>query len=114
MTEAKLLKDKFIDLDQQMAAIRAEKKKLIDDTIAACPHDLRDIAEAPYRSGVLFSDRPERVCLQCGLSEEGWGCGHKLLAPGVYSGLAAIDRDRLRKVSTKYVWQNGDITYYVG
>lgn len=26
-----------------------------------------------------YCDPPKRICLDCGLTEEGWGCGHIVL-----------------------------------
>lgn len=43
-----------------------------------CSHD--KIGELPYKSDKwLGSTPPIRVCFNCGMSEEGWGCGYIVL-----------------------------------
>lgn len=62
-----------------------EMKVLIDefDTLVAgaqshCAH--RQLGECDYHPSEYFSALPPiRVCLTCGLSEEGWGCGYSIL-----------------------------------
>jgi hypothetical protein len=45
---------------------------------AACPHAA--IAECEYEHGAFSDSRPPlRICLDCGLTEEGWGIGYKVL-----------------------------------
>lgn len=64
----------------------------------SCDHS--DIAECEYVPSDWYSDAkaPERICLSCGLAEEGWGCGYKVLIER--SGLTprGIPRDVFYKI----------------
>ena len=42
-----------------------------------CRH--RHIGECELTQHSGWLERPERVCMKCGLSEIGWGCGHHAL-----------------------------------
>lgn len=65
------------------ARLRKEKKRYAE-TVAAiqleCYHE--SVAECQYYTGEWtdFTLPPQRVCLECGLSEQGWGTGYKLLS----------------------------------
>lgn len=65
---------RIIDADLRLR----KEKKLYAETVASiqreCYHE--SVAECQYYAG----DPPQRVCLECGLSEEGWGTGYKLLS----------------------------------
>lgn len=44
-----------------------------------CTHPVDQLRECPWRENYYFHSDPEmRVCLVCGLAEEGWGRGRKL------------------------------------
>jgi hypothetical protein len=85
------------------AKILAKKKRVraamltcaatIADVQKKCKH--KELAECEYQTGYFDSAfPPTRVCLSCGLSEDGWGCGYIVLkAPDEKVG--RINRDRL-------------------
>jgi hypothetical protein len=59
-----------------------------------CPHPVEQLRECDYRPSDYGNAIPEmRVCLVCGLSEEGWGRGRRLHW-GHY-GVPKISRDQL-------------------
>jgi hypothetical protein len=61
-----------------LAAAQMKYRYLLADTIAECKHE--HVGEAPYKHNEWMPSDPDfRVCLQCGLREEGWGCGYKIL-----------------------------------
>lgn len=69
------------DINQKLAKLRKAQEEL-DQTIEKvqneCPHD--SIAECDYKQMEFFDSLPPlRICLDCGLSEEGWGCGFRVL-----------------------------------
>lgn len=58
-----------------------------------CSHS--NIAESKYRSSDQ-SGPPYRICLNCGLTEEGWGCGYHFLKDDLMSNPAVtITREEL-------------------
>jgi hypothetical protein len=64
--------------------MRVKRSGLIAAMKRECPHPLEQIREAPHLTdplGMNFHRAPFRVCLDCGLAEEGWGCGYHGLAP---------------------------------
>lgn len=61
------LKSAQHDLDMVISSVQSE-----------CKHE--SIAECDYKPSEFFNALPPmRVCLECGLSEEGWGCGFRVL-----------------------------------
>jgi hypothetical protein len=79
---------------------KAEKmlKKVIESVQDDCKHE--NIAECDYHpSEYGYSSLPLRVCLDCGVSEEGWGCGFRVLVEK-QKGLSPrqISRDDLYSV----------------
>ena len=61
------------------------KKAFLDATVAiqqsGCPHS--DIAECDsLHSDYFYSSPPLRICLDCGITEECWGCGFRTLYIG--------------------------------
>lgn len=45
-----------------------------------------------------------RVCLDCGLTDEGWGCGYQVLTPA-REHIGRISRDKLLNIRTASLWQ---------
>lgn len=46
----------------------------------ACDHPIDSVVEAEYSRGDYGdSQKPYRVCKQCGFAEEGWNCGNQVL-----------------------------------
>lgn len=57
---------------KKLSAVKESFRTLIKHEQTKCKHE--DIAEASDMSGA-----PVRICLSCGLSEEGWGSGYTVL-----------------------------------
>lgn len=70
--------------------------------VSRCKH--RDIAECDYMSGDWSSLPPARVCLKCGVAEEGWGSRYRVLE--TENLLKRIDRSTLYQLRT--VWFTDD------
>lgn len=113
MSKAKLLSDKLPEIYAEVERLRTQMRQIIDAAIESCPHELAYVWEIPFREGPLFTHLPKRVCINCGLSEEGWGCGYRLLGKNVYSGIAAATEEMWRQVVSKFVPQEGESVYYV-
>lgn len=77
----------------------AEFAELVEAAQDACPHPISSIREAPHeRFSWGGCSRPFRVCIECGLAEEGWGIGYQRLGQGVYSGVASLSREDAAKL----------------
>jgi hypothetical protein len=65
----------------------------VEDLQGCCEHPESEVIEAPELSdSYSFRYPPFRVCKVCGYSEEGFGCGYKLLRYGSYSVRRATSR----------------------
>lgn len=81
------------EIDKKIDDLHQERIDLIAERIRNCDHPKESIRECEYREGVLFLFRPERVCLKCGLVEEGW-VYHALAGLG---SVRQMTRDEMRK-----------------
>ena len=85
-------------LDQANAAVTLASLMLDNARVKiqlACPH--REVVEADYwPSDYGHSMPPFRVCVVCGFSEEGWGCGYQILASEVARAVTRDEGYRLR------------------
>lgn len=64
-----------------------------------CRHS--HIAECEYEGGAWHTHEPERICLDCGMTEIGWGPGYQVLKPMKWSQIATvakIERNDLYKL----------------
>jgi hypothetical protein len=84
-------------LAEKITQLQERKKLLLRRAQGRCSHPITSIREAPYRKGILYTARPFRVCIECGLKEEGWGTGYHDLAPSIYSGIASLSREEAEK-----------------
>ena len=85
---------------------QTELEDVVNSVQSDCPHV--SVAECDYKPSEYFNAQPPmRVCLDCGMSEEGWGCGFKVLREKVI-GLTPrkISREDLYSVRCgKYIPQ---------
>ena len=96
------------ELLKRIDALKIERKKLDEriETLSTklmskCPHSFEALREADSASS-SFGTPPFRVCIDCGLAEEGWGCGYRKLGGGCYSGIPTLPRDAARKYVRRY------------
>lgn len=86
--------DEIKELDQRindLRSIRAEKLAIIQ---SECRHN--NILEVEYKSGNFFGAFPPfRVCVDCGLAEEGWHCGYYKL--NTREEVPRISREKARR-----------------
>jgi hypothetical protein len=82
-------------MQQRIKTLEEASADLLKELQQECPHPLEAIVEAPHRSYQYLerSTPPFRVCRACGLAEEGWGCGYRLLAPRNYSSVPELSRE---------------------
>lgn len=97
------------DINKYKDKLELAKQNLdlvVDAVQSECTHE--NIAECDYKPLEFFDSlAPMRVCLECGLSEEGWGCGFKVLKEKI-EGLSPrkISRDDLYSIRCgKYISQ---------
>lgn len=65
------------DYDAQIEVLKTERALVIHRMQNECKHP--NILEAEYQSDTLggcYHTPPFHVCVDCGLAEEGWGCGY--------------------------------------
>lgn len=67
---------KIIEAEQQFDQAHDNYKQTLIDVQCSCSH--KNTVERKYFciAEWLPAHAPVRVCLDCGLGEEGWGCGH--------------------------------------
>jgi hypothetical protein len=77
-----------------------------DETRAALRRTIRDVVLKCKHEHVAEDDGapPWRICLDCGLTDEGWGCGFQFLTNN-RKGVGSIDHDEAIKLRTTSVWQ---------
>ena len=74
----KLLNEEINKCLDKLKAAQNDLNLTITSVQSECNHT--NIAECDYQPSEFFNAlAPMRVCLDCGLSEEGWGCGFKVL-----------------------------------
>lgn len=64
------------ELEESINLLRSEYKMLLIEVQATCSHE--HVVERDYFKIAPWMDahRPVRICKECGLCEEGWGCGY--------------------------------------
>jgi len=94
------LKNKRILRAHNRVAQEEEKRRTTCiEEILKCDHS--DIAEANARYDAWGGADPEfRICLKCGLGEEGWGIGYSLLES---EEVKNISRENAWKIYTAYI-----------
>jgi hypothetical protein len=101
-----LIADRLEEIDKRLAAVKAERVALIQDTVAGCSHPLEAIYELPYKQHEwLQADRPWLICSLCGYTEEGWGCGYNKLRHAEYAKPLTITKEQWLAMRTFAVMQ---------
>ncbi len=73
-----LKRDRIIAIEQQLEVLEKEAATLKKALQKECNHS--QVVEVEYSHSVYFnSSPPRRLCLLCGLEEDGWGCGYQKL-----------------------------------
>lgn len=67
-------RDRILEIKKEQAVLEEEKERLLIELQEKCKHET--IIETP-NVGSAFA--PMRMCVICGLEEEGWGCGYEKL-----------------------------------
>lgn len=74
------LRKRLKAINTKIKSLKQEKEKLRKQLSASCTHPALYVRERPYQA---FSYGPcmppKRICILCGVTENGWGCGHKIL-----------------------------------
>lgn len=78
-------------LDKEIERLKARRKDAVKQRQKECGHER--LAECSYRHSEYGSSTPEwRICLDCCMTEEGWGPGFIVLASRGNIGPAKIER----------------------
>jgi hypothetical protein len=95
------------DLNNRLTAIQSERLELIRKTVAECDHPLECVYERPYRPYMYLSaDPPWLICIRCGYTEEGWGCGFTKLSHAEFQSPKIISVESWNKLATIRFSQN--------
>ena len=74
------LRDRIISITAQIKDLQKKRGELLDRLRNECTHEA--LVQTPCSVSGLDPLPPERMCIICGLSEEGWGSGYKKLSKG--------------------------------
>lgn len=99
-------KKKISKLDKAVTESRLKLDQLKLELMYVCKHPKDKIVGYKYKDyKYLDPARPYRVCSECGLAEEGWGCGYEILLPDCYE-IETESRDSENRIKhTKYLSQ---------
>lgn len=105
-----LLNEDFKHAQSLVSMAKQNLVKLVQEHQAICPHE--DVAECDYRpEGLLsYAQPPIRMCIYCGISEEGWRL-HKILREPK-AGLRKWSRDDLIQARIgEFHMRDGDVCW---
>ena len=73
---------RILKAEERLAKAQENLDKVIEEVQLKCNHPEEFVHEANYKGATNFSNAypPYRVCVKCGLAEEGWGTGYKNLS----------------------------------
>lgn len=101
---------RFRRLERAMGRLAPRLRAATIEAQRTCPHPVESIFEIDYRSSVLGTTAPWRVCAECGFAEEGWGCGYKYLATPNSRRVPTIDRERGLELRRGKIHSNTRVT----
>lgn len=88
------------DINNYLTRVKQAQRELelcVLSVQTECNH--KDIAECGYSySDYRDTFSPIRICLDCGITEEGWGCGYKTLIQRDGFSPRVISREDLYKL----------------
>ena len=67
------LRDEIISITAKQKELEERRESLVAQLRNECMHEA--VIETPYQGGEALSNPPRRLCVICGLDEEGWGSG---------------------------------------
>lgn len=90
------LRNKAIrDLRDEIQELERQFNVLVKGAQLHCSH--KHLGECDYKPlEILGSLPPVRICLSCGLTEEGWGCGYQVLTSETVTRLSRDELYSLR------------------
>lgn len=85
------LRDMVISIAAQIGDLQKKRDELLARLRDECTHEA--LIETPFMAACAFwhATPPQRICVICGLIEEGWGSGYKKLNKGT---LLRVVKDR--------------------
>lgn len=83
----------LLELQQKLIAAKEAHKSNIRAVQAICLHP--NVVECDYQPLFSGSLPPRRMCLYCGLEEDGWGSGYKKLKDIKTRKVIEVERDTL-------------------
>ena len=96
--------------DHKILTLKRRRERMILDFQKKCKHAHLNLREASPRHSVFLSTlAPFRVCVACGLAEEGWGCGYFKLKSTEKRGVAQLTREEARKYAVLGVKSQNDL-----
>ena len=88
------LRNNYQKLSKQINELIDKQEELLKQLQDTCQHEA--CAEVDYRpEGIItYANPPRRICLICGIEEDGWGAGYELLANSCVTVHCGSDRDK--------------------
>jgi len=83
-------RERILQIYEEIERLELEGKNLTEELQGRCKHE--SVIETDYRpSGLIGGATPPRkICVICGVEDDGWGCGYKVLAS---EPVRTVDRD---------------------
>lgn len=101
------------EINRAIDEVKKAQKNLLKIVVAAqkvCEH--KHLAEGPPSNTRFFAGPPQRICMQCGMVEDGWGRGYTtLLNPSAerLPQLSHFELNSLHRGLTIYIHDKEDI-----
>ena len=93
------------DLEGIILKAQADLKGRVKRMQELCTHPREFLVDAKYESGEFSTQRPFRVCRECGYAEEGWGSGYWKLHPNLRDEIPELSRQIAYKLVRTFVDQ---------
>jgi hypothetical protein len=92
-------------IDEELHRVRTQKEELITRAVESCDHALEHLRLYHDRDPWGYWNPPWLICANCGLTEEGWGCGYSALRHGAYQDVPKISRGVWLVMKTRMIRQ---------
>jgi len=102
---------RIINAENRLERARENLKRVVEEVQLKCNHPSQFVHEAAWQpeTHYVMSSPPFLVCLKCGLAEEKWGTGNKVLKQGKIK--TEISRDEGMKQRRTMLYYNNDSKY---
>lgn len=104
-----LLRKKIMVIYKEQDRLKKELEENLKILREKCAHE--SIIECPYQpeNAVFYAGPPKRMCIVCGLVEDGWGVGYKILTKDPIKNVprdeffGKLSRPARHKIRNRYI-----------